>query len=409
MSEAKRRVVVLVDMDCFYVQVEQRMNPLIQGKPCAVVQYNDWKGGGIIAVGYEARAEGVTRNMRGDDAKLKCPEIHLCRVPTANGKADLTRYRDASAEVIKVLLQFGGLVERASIDEAYIDFTDVVDDIIQKSTSLSDCLPDQLQLPNTHVVGYPFDKKHSDLRSSGLLEFMNEAEFEDSQFNLKLLIGAKLAEEMRKRVFEQTTFKCSAGISHNKMLAKLACGINKPNKQTILPMNSVADFFQTIKISKIRNLGGKLGKSLTELFGIEFIGELSKVSKEVLIDKFGHKTGIWLNEVCRGIDHEVVKERHLAESVGCSKNFTGNNALNTRSKVTHWMKQLAKELVERLVKERDLNNRLANGVTINVGVKGRHVSRVSLLSNYDVDEITTNSMTTLEQLNESKDKRENIW
>ena len=50
---------------------------------------------------------------------------------------------------------------------------------------------------------------------------MNEAESEDSQFNLKLLIGAKLAEEMRKRVFEQTTFKCSAGISHNKVDLKV--------------------------------------------------------------------------------------------------------------------------------------------------------------------------------------------
>ena len=47
----------------------------------------------IIAVGYEARSMGVTRQMRGDDAKKKCPEITLCRVPTANGKADLTRYK----------------------------------------------------------------------------------------------------------------------------------------------------------------------------------------------------------------------------------------------------------------------------------------------------------------------------
>jgi len=45
----------------------------------------------IIAVGYEARAKGVTRQMRGDDAKEKCPDIVLFQVPTANGKADLTR------------------------------------------------------------------------------------------------------------------------------------------------------------------------------------------------------------------------------------------------------------------------------------------------------------------------------
>ena len=61
----------------------------------------------------------------------------------------------------------------------------------------------------------------------------------------------------------------------------------------------------------------------------------------------------WLYEVCRGIDNEKVKERHLAESVGCSKNFTGGNCLDTRTKVSYWMRQLATELVERLEKEKN--------------------------------------------------------
>ena len=80
----------------------------------------------IIAVSYEARDFGVTRNMRGDKAKEKCPEITLVRVPEARGKANLTLYREAGAEVIAVLSRFCDHCERASVDEAYLDLTENV-------------------------------------------------------------------------------------------------------------------------------------------------------------------------------------------------------------------------------------------------------------------------------------------
>lgn len=86
------RVIALIDMDCFYVQVEERENPQNKGKPACVVQYKKWKGGGIISVNYEARAHGVTKQMRGDEAREKCPDCILYRVPEQRGKADLTRY-----------------------------------------------------------------------------------------------------------------------------------------------------------------------------------------------------------------------------------------------------------------------------------------------------------------------------
>ena len=86
------RVIALIDMDCFYVQVEERCHVENKGKPGCVVQYKAWKGGGIIAVNYEARAKGITKQIRGDDARELCPEVILYRVPELRGKADLTRY-----------------------------------------------------------------------------------------------------------------------------------------------------------------------------------------------------------------------------------------------------------------------------------------------------------------------------
>ena len=130
------RVVALIDMDCFYCQVEIRSDPAkLSGIPLAVVQYNQWKGGGIIAVNYEARGFGVKRGMRGDEARQKCPDIKLIPVPEARDKADLTKYREAGMEVIQSLLNFdlNLTVERASVDEAFVDLTKLVEFRIQNT------------------------------------------------------------------------------------------------------------------------------------------------------------------------------------------------------------------------------------------------------------------------------------
>lgn len=135
------RVVLLVDMDCFFCQVEEKQQPEYQGKPLAVVQYNAWRGGGIIAVNYAARAKGVTRHMRGDEAKELCHDIILCKVPNIREKADTSKYRDAGKEVANVLQRFTQLLERASVDEAYLDITDTVNQRV-----------DQLQTVITLIV-----------------------------------------------------------------------------------------------------------------------------------------------------------------------------------------------------------------------------------------------------------------
>lgn len=66
----------------------------------------------------------------------------------------------------------------------------------------------------------------------------------DVKQNIMLLVGATIANDIRRAVKEQTGYNCSAGIAHNKILAKLACGINKPNKQTVLTQRFVPDLFR---------------------------------------------------------------------------------------------------------------------------------------------------------------------
>lgn len=249
------RVVVLVDMDCFFCQVEEKLNPELKDKPMAVVQFNNWNvsgGGGIIAVNYLAREMGVTRHMRGDEAKEKCPEVELVMVPNVREKADTSRYRDAGKEVADVLQTFTNLLERASVDEAYLDITE---EVLKRTEHISngDGEVDPNLLVNTFAVGYAhigdfIREILTSMRDDGGNEAGHYEDGLDSstirKSNFKLLVGAAIAGEMRAKIKEITGYECSAGIAHNKILAKLVCGINKPNKQTVLPLKEIPNFFR---------------------------------------------------------------------------------------------------------------------------------------------------------------------
>ncbi|XP_037321289.2 DNA polymerase eta [Pungitius pungitius] len=415
MEYGKERVVALVDMDCFYVQVEQRLDPALRNTPCVVAQYKTWKGGGIIAVSYEARAHGVTRNMWVDDAKKLCPDLQVARVRESHGKADLTHYRDASVEVIEVMSRFG-MIERASIDEAYVDLTAAVQ---QRLKNVNDKPVEPHQLRATYIQGYPQtlpeheasaedaapDKE--ELRSRGLQQWLASLPYplpgEQSTAELNLTVGALIIEEMRAAVEKDTGYRCSAGISHNKVLSKLACGLNKPDRQTVLPLDSVMELFNSLPVSKIRNLGGKLGASITETLGIANMGDLTRFSQAQLVQHFGEKTGQWLYDLCRGIDFEAVKPRQLPKSIGCSKNFPGKTSLATKEQVQYWLHQLALELDERLTKDREVNGRVAKLLTVGVRQLGdkktSSFSRCCALVRYEATKLSDDSFAIIKSLN----------
>lgn len=409
MANGQDRVVALVDMDCFFVQVEQRQNPHLKNKPCAVVQYKSWKGGGIIAVSYEARAFGVTRYMWADDAKKLCPDLLLAQVRESRGKANLTKYREASVEVMEVMSHFA-VIERASIDEAYVDLTSAVQERLQKlqGQPISADL-----LPTTYIEGLPQDPttaegtvQKEEMRKQGLLQWLDSLETENTTSpDLQLTVGAVIVEEMRAAIERQTGFQCSAGISHNKVLAKLACGLNKPNRQTLVSHRSVPRLFSNVPINKIRSLGGKLGASVIEILGVEYMGELTQFTESQLQSHFGEKNGSWLYAMCRGIEHDPVKPRQLPKTIGCSKNFPGKTALATREQVQWWLLQLAQELEERLTKDRNDNDRVATQLVVSIRVQGDKrlstLRRCCALTRYDAHKMSQDAFAVIRNCNTS--------
>lgn len=86
-------------------------------------------------------------------------------------------------------------------------------------------------------------------------------------------------------------YHCSAGIAHNKILAKLAAGMHKPNQQTILPQFCISELYQTLPITKIRSLGGKFGLQVSEVLGVKVMNDLCRFSERELQQKLDSKTG----------------------------------------------------------------------------------------------------------------------
>ncbi|XP_018058181.1 PREDICTED: DNA polymerase eta [Atta colombica] len=364
MTSSNNRIVVLIDMDCFFCQVEIKLQPQHEGKPLAVVQYNQWEMGGIIAVNYEARSFGVTRHMRGKEAKEKCPDIVLVSVPCLRGKADTSRYRKAGREVIQVIKKHCNVIERASVDEAYLDITDIVD----KRIGASKVSPKQLIsfLANTYVVGYSeINKNDEEERCKGLHTWILDSfkELHDDQAQ-RLAVAGIIVEEIRDSIYRETGFKCSAGISQNKILAKLACGLHKPNRQTILPEAAVSSLYSTLPVKKVRNFGGKFGDVVVESLGCKVMGDLLQYSLEQLKKHFDEKTGFWLYNIARGIDDEPVTNRLLAKSIGACKKFPGKQAITSLEVLKHWAGDLAAEVCERLEEDFVENQRRATLLVI---------------------------------------------
>jgi DNA polymerase-4 len=108
------RIILHVDMDAFFISVEQRDNPALRGKPAAVC--GSLSRSVVTSANYEARPYGIRAGMSVQEAKRRCPQLILV-------KGDHSKYTKTAARIFSILKNYTPIVEIASIDEAYLDIT----------------------------------------------------------------------------------------------------------------------------------------------------------------------------------------------------------------------------------------------------------------------------------------------
>lgn len=225
-----------------------------------VVVGGDPNGRGVVAAAsYEIRQFGVHSAMSCYKARQLCPQAIFI-------KPRFEVYRQVSQQIRDIMHQYTPLVEPLSLDEAYLDVTDS-----------------------------PFEQGSATL----------------------------IANLIRQEIWSHTQLTASAGVSYNKMLAKIASDINKPNGIAIITPDQGLDFIANLPVKKFHGIGAATVRTLHAM-GI-FTGlDLRNASAELLKQRFG-KRGEFYHQIAQGIDNREVKAERKHKSVGSETTFAQNS------------------------------------------------------------------------------------
>ena len=251
------RLIMLVDMDYFYVACEELRRPEIHGKP-AIVGADPKNGTGrgvVMTCSYQARAFGIRSGMPISTAyRLKPDAIFL--------PFDFDYYDSISARVMKLLEPHSDRFEQVSVDEAYMDVS-------------------------RKAGGYPEAKK--------------------------------LADRIKSEIKDEIGLPCSIGISYNKLLAKMACERAKPGGIGVVAEEEAAGFLEHLPLSKLYGVGIKTQEKL-EAAGYKSIGDVARANVMDLFTLLG-SYGIELYNYSRGIDDSRVEENRDVKSISREATF----------------------------------------------------------------------------------------
>ncbi|KAH7158225.1 hypothetical protein B0J13DRAFT_651063 [Dactylonectria estremocensis] len=364
------RVVAHIDLDGFYAQCEMVRLGIPKDKPLAVQQ---WQA--LIAVNYPAREWGIGRHCSITEAKKLCPDLIAPHVATWREGDDKWAYRDDAdtnistdkvsldpyrLESRKILALIKGFlpadlqkVEKAGIDEVFLDLSSQVQSILLerypelKNPPPYDDITERLPLPPISAL---------DWQADALIDLDEEQETLDPDWDdVAILIGSEIVRDVRAKVWSELDYTCSAGIASNKLLSKLGSAFKKPNQQTVVRNRAVNSFMSGFKVTKLRNLGGKLGDQVVTTFETENVKDLFEVALDAMKAKLGNDTGLWVYNTIRGIDNSEVSSRTQIKSMLSAKSF--RPTISTQDQAIRWLRIFVADIYARLVEEGVLENK----------------------------------------------------
>ena len=324
---------------------------------------------GLIAINYPAREAGISRHCDVTEAKKLCPDLIAQHVATWREGDDKWAYRDDAAANIakdkvsldpyrlesrKILALIKDVlpsnlqkVEKASIDEVFLDLSAQVHSIlVERFPELANPPPygdptEALPLPPVSAL---------DWQADALVDLDEEEESVDPDWDdIAILIGSEVVREIRAHVRRELGYTCSAGVANNKLISKLGSAFKKPNRQTVVRNRAVAVFLREFKITKMRNLGGKLGEQVVSSFSADVVKDLLGVSLEQMKQKLGDETGLWVYNIVRGIDTSEVNSRTQIKSMLSAKSF--RPSIHTTEQAVKWLRIFTADIHARLVEE----------------------------------------------------------
>ncbi len=247
------RKIIHIDMDAFYASVELKDHPELKDLPVVISSHHPRAV--IAAASYPARKFGLRSAMSMSQAKKLCPQVLVI-------EPNFEKYRAVSTQIHQIFQRYTHIIEPLSLDEAYLDVTE----------------------------------------------------------NLKNILSAtEVAIQIRHDIFQVTGLTASAGVAPNKFLAKIASDWHKPNGICVIKPSQVQNFIQHLALKKIPGVG-KVTQEKLKALQLETLGDLQQMDEAILIQHFG-KYGQQLYLYAQGIDERPVQTERERRQISKETTF----------------------------------------------------------------------------------------